>query len=214
MAELTPMKRQYYKIKEQSPDCILFFRLGDFYEMFDDDARLTEIGYMAGLISEERYKAFLRKQKNIAKIKTRLGEVLKPTEKLNNYLVSVGESPVSGGITINNLIRRSRVEPLDLKRKLGLFRSYTNAEVTTAMLDVKYEGYITRQKQLIDREKKLESKRLDPAFDYEAIKGLRVEAQQKLNAIKPLTIGQASRISGVNPADIAVLIIAFSGKKL
>ncbi len=176
------------------------------------DARLTQIGRDVGLVDDERYEVFLKKMKNIEKIKAQSRRIIKPSEQLNNYLISIGETPVSGGISIELLVKRSRVEPLDLKRKLGLFKNFTNAEVNEALIEIKYEGYLSRQNQLIEREKKLEDKKIPSNFNYNLVMGLRTEARQKLSEIKPLTVGQASRISGVNPADITILIMNLSKK--
>ena len=171
------------------------------------DARLTQIGRDVGLVSDERYALFLKKMKNVEKIKEQAKTHLKASPELANFLESIGEAPAPNGITIETLVKRSKVEPLDLKRKLKLFKNFKNAEVNQALIEIKYQGYLSRQNQLIEREKKLEERKLSADFDYTSIKGLRTEAAQKLNDIKPLTIGEASRISGVNPADITILIM-------
>lgn len=171
------------------------------------DSRLTQIGHDVGLVTEERYARFLKKMKHIKSLKAQAKKTIAPSEKLNSYLSSIGEATVLQPITIEALIKRSNVLPLDLKRKLGLFKNYTNAEVSTALIDIKYEGYLQRQTQLIEREKKLEEKQIPKDFDYSLAKGLRKEAIEKLQKIRPLTIGEASRISGVNPADISVLLM-------
>ncbi len=171
------------------------------------DARLTQIGRDAGLVSDERYEAFLEKMKNIEKIKARCKTFLKPTEKLASYLEEIGEAPAPNGLSIENLVKRSRVDVMNVARKLGLFRNYKKSEIVEAFTAIKYAGYLEREKMLIEKEKKLEEKKLDPDTDYFAMKGLRTEAMQKLAEIKPLTVGAASRISGVNPADITILLM-------
>ncbi len=172
------------------------------------DARLTQIGRDVGLVSDERYNAYLKKMKNVEKIKKLAKETfLKPTEELQNFLNSVGEAPAPNGLSIETLAKRSKVEPLEIKRKLKLLKNFKNSEVNQALIEIKYAGYLSRQMQLIEKEKKLEERKLDRDTDYTLIKGLRTEAAQKLNEIKPLTIGEASRISGVNPADITILIM-------
>lgn len=171
------------------------------------DARLTQIGRDAGLVSDERYEAFLKKMKNIEKIKAKCKTHLKPTEKLANYLSEIGETPAPNGISIENLVKRSRVDVMNVARKLSLFKSYKKSEIVEAFTTIKYSGYLEREKILIERERKLEEKKLSPALDYFSMKGLRTEAMQKLAEIKPLTIGSASRISGVNPADITILLM-------
>ena len=177
------------------------------------DARLTQIGRNVGLVSDERYSKFLKKMKNVQKIQKLAKETfLKPTKELNDFLTSVTEAPAPNGLSIETLVKRSKVEPLDIKRKLKLFKTFTNSEVNEALIEIKYAGYLSRQYQLIEKEKKLEEKKLDKDTDYTLIKGLRTEAAQKLNEIKPLTIGEASRISGVNPADITILIMNINKK--
>ena len=176
------------------------------------DARLTQIGRDVGLVDDNRYNAFLKKMKNIQKIKELSKTFIKPNVELAAFLESIGEAPAPNGLSIETLVKRSKVEPLDLKRKLGLFKRFTNAEVTEALVEIKYAGYLSRQNQLIERERKLEEKKLPADFDYTTLKGLRTEAAQKLNEIKPLTIGEASRISGVNPADVTILIMYINRK--
>lgn len=171
------------------------------------DARLTEIGRSAGLVSDQRYFAYLNKMKNIEKIKAKCKTHLKPNEKLASYLAEIGETPAPNGISIENLVKRSRVDVMTVARKLGLFKSYKKAEIVEAFTTIKYSGYLEREKMLIEREKKLEEKKLSPDLDYFSMKGLRTEAMQKLAEIKPLTVGSASRISGVNPADITILLM-------
>lgn len=174
------------------------------------DARLTQIGRDVGLVTDERYAMFKKKMKHIEKIKQLAKTHLKADDNLKSYLESINEAPAPNGITIETLVKRSKVEPLDIKRKLKLFKNFTNAEITQALTEIKYAGYLSRQNQIIEREKKLETRKISPDFDYNKVKGLRVEAKQKLMEIKPLTVGEASRISGVNPADITVLIMNLS----
>lgn len=176
------------------------------------DKRLTQIGRDVGLVGDERYEAYLKKMKNIEKIKSQVHKHLKPSSELNNYLASIGESPAPSGISIDQLVKRSKVEPLDLKRKLKLFKNFKNAEINEALIEIKYEGYLLRQNQLIEKERKLEEKKIPLNFDYNSVAGLRTEARQKLAEFKPLTVGEASRISGVNPADITILIMNLNKK--
>lgn len=171
------------------------------------DARLTQIGRNVGLVSDERYDAFQKKMKNIEKIKAKCKTHLKPTPELIAYLDEINEAPAPNGITIENLVKRSRVDVMNVARKLGLFKSYKKSEIVEAFIEMKYAGYLEREKILIEKEKKLEEKKLSPDTDYFSMKGLRTEAMQKLAEIKPLTVGSASRISGVNPADITILLM-------
>ena len=176
------------------------------------DARLTQIGRDVGLVSDERYEAFVKKMANIEKIKQRCKTMIKPSEALDEYLLSVGETPAPNGLTIENLVKRSKVEPYSAIKSLGLLKGFKKAELISALTEIKYQGYIAMEKQLIEKERKLEEKRLDATFDYTQVKGLRKEAAEKLNQIKPLTIAEAGRISGVNPADITVLLMSLNNK--
>lgn len=171
------------------------------------DARLTPKGYAAGLISQERYEAFLQKQAMVKTEAARLKETHYSPDHCNPFLLKYGFTPVASGVSLADLLRRPDItyemlaEIDDRRPKLPL-RVTLTAEVT-----IKYEGYIKRQINEIQRHEKLEAKRLPEDLDYAAIRGLRIEAAQKLAKIKPVTVGQASRISGVNPADISVLLI-------
>lgn len=171
------------------------------------DERLTPIGYKVGLISEERYQEFLLKQELIAKeVKRVKSTSVPPTEGLNRLLEEKGTSPVQTGIRIADLIRRPQLSYDDLK-PFDAERPELPYEVREQVdLKIKYDGYIEKQYEKIEQMRKMESKAL-PQVDYREIKGLRLEAIEKLNKIKPLNIGQASRISGVSPADISVLLV-------
>ena len=171
------------------------------------DARLTQKGYDVGLVSEEQYKAFLKKQEMIKNEIERLNSSHVSPLKINPLLEKMGLSPVNSGFSLADLLRRPEMTyeilaELDPDRPELPSRVINTVEVT-----VKYEGYIKRQVAEVERHAKLEVKTLPADIDYMSIKGLRIEAAQKLNSIRPLTIGQASRISGVNPADISVLLI-------
>ena len=171
------------------------------------DARLTEKGYRAGLVSEEQYAYYLRKQELIKQEIERLNTTHISPLILNPFLKDLGLPEVNTGFSLADLIRRPQLTyemlaPLDKDRPDLPPRVLSTVEVT-----IKYEGYIKRQISEVERHAKLEAKLLPEDLDYSSIKGLRLEAAQKLSQIKPLTIGQASRISGVNPADISVLLI-------
>ena len=172
------------------------------------DLRLTEIGHEIGLISDERYQKFLKKKENIQKEKERLSKlVVKPTEKVNKFLVEQGTSALSNGTKMSELLKRpelsyAKLEEIDPNRpKLSL------QEQEEVEIQVKYEGYIKLQEAQVEKFKKLEEKILPEDIDYEQIKGISLEGRQKLNKFKPHSIGQASRISGVSPADVSVLLI-------
>ena len=172
------------------------------------DLRLTEIGHEIGLISDERYKRFLKKKENIEKEKERLKKlVVKPTEEVNQFLVEQGTSALSTGTKMSELLKRpeldyKKLEKIDKNRpKLSL------QEQEEVEIQIKYEGYIKLQEAQVEKFKKLEEKILPENIDYEKIKGISLEGRQKLNKFKPHSIGQASRISGVSPADVSVLLI-------
>lgn len=171
------------------------------------DQRLTEIGYSVGLVTPQRYKKFKRKMAQIQKLKAMLSTTIAPSEQLNKYLASVGEQPAPRGLTIDNLCKRAGTDLYKANKILKLFKGFGKDVITEVGIDAKYEGYLSRQNQLIERSKKLEEKRIPIGFDFKAIKGLRLEAAEKLDQIKPLTLGAASRISGVNPADITILLM-------
>ena len=172
------------------------------------DLRLTEIGHEVGLISEERYKKFLEKKENINKEIERLNKTtIKPTEKVNDFLQKNGSSTISNGVKIAELLRRTELTYEKLG-EIDIERSELPKEVVEEVeIQVKYEGYLKLQEAQVEKFKKLETKKLPEDIDYNELKGLRIEARQKLNKIKPTSVGQASRISGVSPADVSVLLI-------
>ena len=178
------------------------------------DLRLTELGHDIGLISDERYNKFLDKkvkiEKEIERLKT---TVVKPTDEVNKLLESLGSSKITTGVKLSELLKRCELNyenltSIDIDRPKLLDSIYEEAQI-----EIKYEGYIKMQLEQIDEFKKLENKKLSEEIDYEQIKGLSLEARQKLNKQKPLSVGQASRISGVSPADISVLLIFLSQNK-
>lgn len=171
------------------------------------DARLTEIGHRVGLVSESRYAAYCLKQTAIAEEIKRLEKTYISPSELNGFLAQQGLSGVSTGVSLAELLRRPQLSyeslaVIDRERKELSSRVKEAVEVT-----VKYEGYIKRQIAEVERRRKLEEKRLPADIDYRMVKGLRLEAAQKLGKIRPMTVGEASRISGVSPADISVLLI-------
>ena len=171
------------------------------------DARLTPKGYAAGLISEERYAEFLKKQKTVETEMERLEKTHYSPEHCNTFLQTLGMTPVSSGVSLADLLRRPEMT-YDLLAEIDPTRPNLPLRVrNTVEVTVKYAGYIKRQINEVQRHERLESKRLPEDLDYSAIRGLRLEAAQKLAQVKPLTIGQASRISGVNPVDVSVLLI-------
>ena len=172
------------------------------------DERLTPIGYEIGLISEERYHKFLRKQElKKEEIKRLQSTTISPSRELNEVLVSRETSEINSGVRLIELMKRPQLDygclkPFDKDRPDLDPNIFEQVEI-----EIKYEGYIQKQLKQVEQMKKLEKKLLPNDYDYKELKGLRLEAQEKLNKIKPLNIGQASRISGVSPADISVLLI-------
>ena len=180
----------------------------------NSDLRLTEIGHEVGLISEERYQKFLRKKVAIEKEVERLeNTTVKPTEEVNKFLEEYQSSPLTTGAKLAELLRRTELKYEDLKQ-IDKKREELPKDVKEEVeIEIKYEGYIKLQQQQVEKFKKLERKLLPQEINYEEIKGLRLEARQKLNKIKPNSVGQASRISGVSPADISVLLIYLEQQK-
>ena len=177
------------------------------------DLRLTKIGHEVGLISEERYKRFLKKKENIEKEIERLRRtVVKPTEEVNNFLESKGTTPLSTGSKLAELLKRTEIKYEDLSQIDKERPELTKQEAEEVEIQIKYEGYIKMQEAQVEKFKKLEQKLLPEELDYTKIKGLSLEARQKLAKQRPRSIGQASRISGVSPADISVLLITLNKK--
>lgn len=172
------------------------------------DERLTPLGHEIGLISEERYRRFLEKMEQIRTEKARVSKVnVPPSPELNELLVSRGTTEVSTGIKLDELIRRpqlayAELAPFDPDRP-----SLPAAVGEQVEIQLKYDGYIKKQLLEVEEQKRLESRKLPADQDYAEISGLRLEAREKLNRVKPADVGQAARISGVNPADISTLLI-------
>lgn len=172
------------------------------------DLRLTEYGYDIGLISSERYSKFLTKKRLIEEEKARLEKlVFPPSKEVCAFLESCGSTPITTGVRASELLKRPNVTyeamaAIDKERESLPEDVKEQVEIT-----VKYEGYINRQIKQAEQFKRLESKKIPEDIDYESIDGLRLEARQKLSKIRPASIGQASRISGVSPADVSVLMV-------
>ena len=179
------------------------------------DLRLTPKGYEVGLIPEKRYQKFLKKRENIEKEIERIKHTnIKPTEEVNKILKKYNSSPINRGVKLDELLRRSELTYEALK-KIDIDRpKLSKQEKEEVEIQVKYEGYIKLQKAQVEKFKKLEEKKLDETISYANLKGLSLEARQKLDKIKPTSIGQASRISGVSPADISVLLIYLEQQKI
>ena len=177
------------------------------------DLRLTPIGHKVGLISDERYERFLKKKENIKKEIERLKkQVVKPEEKVNELLESAGTTKLTNGTKLSELLKRTELT-YEVLSKIDENRpELTRQEKEEVEIQIKYEGYIKLQEEQVKKFKKLETKILPEDIDYETLKGISLEARQKLNKFKPRSIGQASRISGVSPADVSVLLVYLQQK--
>ena len=175
------------------------------------DIRLTPIGREVGLVKDDRWERYLDKVNQIEKLKEVLEKSISPKvygpmfEKLN-------ENIPSNGLTYKAMLKRSNVNAKDLYETFDDFKDYSLRYLEEVAVEVKYEGYLNKEENIISNNKKLENKVLSPDIDYSKILGLRLEARQKLNKIKPLNLAQASRISGVSPSDITVLLVYLSKK--
>ena len=172
------------------------------------DLRLTPIGHKVGLISDERYEKLVEKKKMIDDEIERVNQVMVGGSKeVQSFLEEHKSTPLKTAVSLAELIRRPELsyealEPLDKERK-----PLPSGVIEQVNINVKYEGYITRQLKQVEQFKKMEVKLIPDALDFDDISGLRIEAKQKLSAVRPHSVGQASRISGVTPADISVLLI-------
>ena len=176
------------------------------------DLRLTEIGRKVGLVSDKRWKVYSKKKNQINRARQELSKVVSPNSDINKLLESVGENPISTGVSVENLLKRANVNA-KLLTQIGLFENISDEVLSELSLETKYSGYIAREYQQRLEAKKQEKISLPQDFDYNQISGLRLEAREKLNLVRPLNLGQASRISGVSPADISVLTIYLKSKK-
>ena len=172
------------------------------------DLRLTPIGHEIGLISDERYAMFEEKEKNIQKEIERLKNlVVKPTDKVKSFLEKCGTSALTTGTKMAELLKRPEITYKVLREIDEEMPFLTKQEAEEVEIQLKYEGYIKMQEAQVEKFKKLETKLLPEDIDYETVQGISLEARQKLNKFKPRSIGQASRISGISPADVSVLLI-------
>lgn len=169
--------------------------------------RLTERGYAVGLVKKDRYERLLKKKEVVAEETDRLRKKILQPDVVNPFLEEKGSTPVKSGISLLELLKRPEIT-YDDAAVIDDVRPKLSAHQKTMMeVQIKYEGYIIKQQQQIEKFKKLEHKKLPSDLDYFSIEGLRIEARQKLDALRPVSVGQASRISGVSPADINVLLI-------
>lgn len=173
------------------------------------DQRLTPIGYELGLISQERYEKTLEKYEAVEKEVKRLERCgAAPTPALSAMLVSKGEPEPKNGVKLSDLLRRPRVSYGDLAPFDPERPALDRLVQEQVEIQLKYQGYIDRQLRQVAEARRMESHTLPADFDYDSLQGLRLEAREKLKRIRPMNLGQASRISGVSPADVAALMIA------
>ncbi|WP_078414515.1 tRNA uridine-5-carboxymethylaminomethyl(34) synthesis enzyme MnmG [Priestia abyssalis] len=172
------------------------------------DLRLTDIGHHLGLISEERYGRFLAKKEQIEQEKERLqSTIIKPTAEVQQLIREAGGSELKDGIRGIDLLKRPEMTYEHIRQMIPADEDISEDVAEQVEIQVKYEGYIQKSLQQVERLKKLEDKKIPEDIDYEAINGLATEAKQKLKQVRPLTVAQASRISGVNPADVSILLV-------
>ncbi|KRN14021.1 tRNA uridine-5-carboxymethylaminomethyl(34) synthesis enzyme MnmG [Lactobacillus gigeriorum] len=172
------------------------------------DLRLTSYGHELGLISDQRYEAFEAKKAAIQEAKDQLAQItIHPTEAVQNYLAALGEDALSAGLKANIFLRRPRVTIADIERLTGEKIAGDRYVKEQVEINIKYEGYIKKEQVRIDRLRRQEAKKIPANIDYNAIEGLATEARQKFEKIRPETLAQAERISGVNPADLAILSV-------
>ena len=178
------------------------------------DLRLLEIGHENGLISDERYERFLLKKKHIFNEIERLKKkTAKPSKEVNEMLKRCNSSEINAGVKMADLLKRTELKYKNIREIDNEAPVLSREEENEVEIQVKYEGYLKLEEQQVEKFKKLEEKKLSEDIDYSQILGLRLEARQKLNKIKPESVGQASRISGVSPADISVLLIYLEQNK-
>ncbi|MCM1194321.1 MAG: tRNA uridine-5-carboxymethylaminomethyl(34) synthesis enzyme MnmG [Firmicutes bacterium] len=176
------------------------------------DLRLTELGKEIGLVSDERYRKFLHKKAQISNAQKELAKIVSP--KIYAPLFNEkNEVVTNAGMTVEEILRRPNITAKDMQT-LGFFKDVDDDALYEIEVECKYRGYIEKENEAIAQANKLESKPLPKDIDYAAIEGLRIEARQKLNKIRPQNLGQAGRISGVSPADIQILIVHLSQKRL
>ncbi|WP_017725805.1 tRNA uridine-5-carboxymethylaminomethyl(34) synthesis enzyme MnmG [Halalkalibacterium ligniniphilum] len=173
------------------------------------DLRLTEKGYEIGLIPQERYDRFVEKKAKIAAEKKRLEKIIvKPSDELQQLLADVQSAPLQEAVRASLLLKRPELTYWDVAKVIPAAESKIDEDVAEQVeIQVKYEGYIEKQLQQVERAQKMNDKKIPHDLDYFAINGLATEAKQKLSEVRPLSVGQASRVSGVNPADISILLV-------
>ncbi|HLR79569.1 MAG TPA: tRNA uridine-5-carboxymethylaminomethyl(34) synthesis enzyme MnmG [Bacillota bacterium] len=179
------------------------------------DLRLTPLGYELGLISEERYQAFVEKKEAITKEKDRLYKlIIKPTEAVQQMLKQAKATPLKDAVRAYNLLKRPEISYEMLEKVIETDPSLSLEVKEQVEIQIKYEGYIKKAREQVERMLKMEDKKIPQNIDYDAISGLASEAKEKLKKVRPLSVGQASRIAGVNPADISILVVYLEQGKI
>ena len=179
------------------------------------DLRLTELGYEIGLVKEEQYDAYRKKKTAVEKEMQRLKKIrMKPTKEFQAFLTTIDSAALKDGILASEILRRPEIRYNDLLAFIPAGEPLTNREIEQLEIQIKYEGYIKKAMEKVDKLKRMEAKRIPERIDYAAINGLATEARQKLQKIQPETIAQASRISGVNPADLSILMVYIENGKI
>ena len=179
------------------------------------DLRLTELGYEIGLVKEEQYDAYRKKKTAVEKEMQRLKKIrMKPTKEFQEFLATIDSAALKDGILASEILRRPEIRYNDLLAFIPAGETLTNREIEQLEIQIKYEGYIKKAMEKVDKLKRMEAKRIPERIDYAAINGLATEARQKLQKIQPETIAQASRISGVNPADLSILMVYIENGKI
>lgn len=179
------------------------------------DLRLTELGYEIGLVKEEQYDAYRKKKTAVEKEMQRLKKIrMKPTKEFQAFLTTIDSAALKDGILASEILRRPEIRYNDLLAFIPAGETLTNREIEQLEIQIKYEGYIKKAMEKVDKLKRMEAKRIPERIDYAAINGLATEARQKLQKIQPETIAQASRISGVNPADLSILMVYIENGKI
>src|SRR5690625_1859289 len=172
------------------------------------DLRLTEIGYQAGTASEERYLKYEEKNRLVEQEKKRLNKlIIKPAEDVNNLLKNIGAAALKEAVKAYDLLKRPEIAYESIESILQPDSDLPDEVKEQVGIQIKYEGYIKKAMDQVDRMLKMEDKKVPEDIDYDAINGIATEAKEKLKRIRPLSVGQASRISGVNPADISILLV-------
>jgi len=175
------------------------------------DLRLTELSYKLGLAKQERKDKVSEKKESVERIKKTLKEVFIAPEEINNYLDSIKSAKIVEKQKAERILLRPDIELENLMKEIpglkSILQKYTREEIEQASIQIKYDVYIEKEKELVNRMGQLENLSIPEAFDYKKIAALGNEAREKLTRIKPQTLGQASRISGINPSDVQILMV-------